>query len=148
MSINDVYQAGLRYLTRRDHSEAELARKLRAKGFADESIEAAMAQLRSDGYLNDERFVEIYTRYRLNSGRGPVSIVQELLAKGVSKALISAQIAAFSTQWLAAAKAVREKKFGAAPPASSADKAKQRRFLQYRGFNFEEINRVFADENE
>lgn len=148
MSINDVYQAGLRYLARRDHSEGEITRKLRAKGFAEDDIQTAVAQFRADGYLDDARFVESYTRYRLNSGRGPVSIAQELVAKGVAKELVKLEMQAFSAQWPAAAREVRRKKFGDSPPASCAEKAKQVRFLQYRGFNYEDINRVFADEDE
>ena len=148
MTVSDVYHAALRYLSRRDHGQEELARKLRNKDFCLHDIDEAMAQLQADGYLNDARFVENYTRYRLNSGRGPVSIVQELLAKGVARPLIDQQLAAFADDWLQSARVVRQKKFGAAMPQTFAEKAKQMRFLQYRGFTNESINRVFVHEDE
>lgn len=143
MALNDVYQSGLRYLTRREHSRAELARKLRAKGFDSDEISQTLDTLAQDGYLSDQRFTENYIRYRLNSGRGPVNIVQELLTKGVSQALVDAQMLAYTDVWGEQANLVRQKKFGAARPAAFVEKAKQMRFLQYRGFTPAQINQAF-----
>lgn len=143
MALTDAYQAGLRYLTRREHGETELARKLRAKGFEEFEVESALKTLLSEGYLSDVRFAENYTRSRLNSGWGPVTIVQELLSKGVPDEISEAAIAALDNQWAEVAQVVRLKKFGQTLPDNFQDKAKQMRFLQYRGFTQTQIHYAF-----
>lgn len=47
--------------------------------------------------------------------------------------------------WRSRIKRVRDKKFGDQPPESAQEKAKQWRFLQYRGFTSEQINSLFND---
>mgnify|MGYP000507114350 CR=1 FL=1 len=143
MALSDIYQAGLRYLTRREHGRVELARKLRAKGFDPDEISETLDALVQAGYLSDQRFTENYIRYRLNRGKGPVNIVQELLTKGVSQALVNEHMLAFSEVWVAQANVVRQKKFGAKAAIDFTEKAKQMRFLQYRGFTTEQINQAF-----
>lgn len=147
MDFKDAYKAGLRCLVRREHSTVELARKLRAKAFSPEQISQALQELIAQGYLSDARFIENYTRYRLNSGWGPVMIEQELLEKGVSPGLISQQIALLDEDWITLARQVRQKKFGAAMPQTLTDILKQKRFLQYRGFTLDHINQVLDKES-
>lgn len=145
MDFKDAYKSGLRYLVRREHSTAELARKLRAKGFCQEHITLALQELASQNYLSDSRFTENYSRYRLNSGWGPVIIAQELLEKGVSQGLVDKQLAAFDDAWVSLVRQVRQKKFGGAIPEIFADVIKQKRFLQYRGFTLDHINQAFVE---
>ena len=45
--------------------------------------------------------------------------------------------------WITAAREVRERKFGAGSPADYKERARQSRFLQYRGFTGEQIARTF-----
>ena len=143
IEFKETYESALRSLSRREHSTLELARKLRAKGFPPEHISQALHELTSQGYLSDIRFTENYARYRLNSGWGPVMIVQELLEKGLSSTLIEEQMSVLQEHWLALASQVREKKFGAHWPQSYVEIAKQKRFLQYRGFTLDHIKQVF-----
>jgi regulatory protein len=143
MAVTDAYHVGLRYLTRREHGEIELARKLRAKGFEDQEIQSALELLISEGYLNNTRFAQNYTRSRLNSGWGPVIIVQELLSKGLPDFIIESTMEDFKREWDAVATGVRTKKFGSKMPSNFQEKAKQMRFLQYRGFSQAHIKHVF-----
>ena len=84
-----------------------------------------------------------YIRYRLNSGWGPVIIVQELLDKGVLQALIDEQMVLLAEDWVLRADQVRQKKFGSGLPKTFAEEVKQKRFLQYKGFTLDQIDRIF-----
>jgi len=141
--IKKVFESGLRSLARREHSTLELARKLRTKGFSQEHISQVLQELTMQGYLSDQRFTENYIRYRLNSGWGPVIIVQELLDKGVLQALIDEQMVLLAEDWVLRADQVRQKKFGSGLPKTFAEEVKQKRFLQYKGFTLDQIDRIF-----
>ena len=49
--------------------------------------------------------------------------------------------------WVQLAREVRRRKFGAATPRSLGERAKQARFLQYRGFDAEQLRAAFRDES-
>jgi regulatory protein len=57
---------------------------------------------------------------------------------GLPEGLIDAALAS-GPDWQALARRVRTAKFGRQPPASWADRARQARFLQYRGFSSDHI---------
>ena len=58
----------------------------------------------------------------------------ELGDRGVSSSLIAEVIESSEADWFDLATVIRHKKFGASLPADFAARAKQMRFLQYRGF--------------
>jgi regulatory protein len=78
------YVAALRILNYRFNSEAELRRKLRAKKFEREAIDAAIARLHKEKWLDDERFAGAFVRTKANRRLGSVRILRELQAAGVS----------------------------------------------------------------
>jgi len=78
------YIAALRILNYRFNSEAELRRKLRAKKFEKEVIDAAVARLHREKWLDDDRFAGAFVRTRANRRIGKRRIVRELQAAGVS----------------------------------------------------------------
>ncbi|MGB5621179.1 MAG: regulatory protein RecX, partial [Gammaproteobacteria bacterium] len=71
--------------------------------------------------------------------QGPLRIRRELEERGVSGELIEIAFDEAGTDWAACAAGVRRKRFGPAIPAEFPDKAKQMRFLQYRGFAPDQI---------
>src|SRR5207244_4533401 len=75
----------LRILNYRFNSEAELHRKLEAKKFDQESIDAAMARLRDEKWLDDARFAEAFVRTRVRKRIGRLRIRRELIAAGVDE---------------------------------------------------------------
>jgi len=81
-------------------------------------------------------------RSRRRRGYGPMRIRQELERKGLIGEAVERWTDARSTDWLAEIERVRERKFGSRPPASFAERAKQARFLQQRGFTYEQIERA------
>jgi len=98
--------------------------------------------LAAQGTLSDERFAESLVRTRRRRGYGPVRIGKELEAKGLSDEAIARWVDARSRDWFAELERVRRKKFGSRAPRSLEERARQARFLQYRGFTFEQIRQA------
>jgi regulatory protein len=84
-------------LARRAHSQSELRRKLRLRGYQPEAIDAAMAGLVKLGYLNDQDFARGLVRRR-GALKGPLALSAELFAKGVSRAEAEIAVAEFDPQ--------------------------------------------------
>jgi len=124
----------LRLLTRREHAAGELAEKLRRKGHAPGDIDQALQQLRAQGLQSDERYAEILTRTRVEAGYGPLRIRQELARAGVEAALIDAALEPYRSEWVERAENARRRRFRKPPPRDYRERARQARFLLYRGF--------------
>jgi len=83
-TANDsCYTAALRILNYRFNSEHELRRKLAAKDFDGETIDATIARLREEKWLDDARFAEAFVRTRMRKRIGRLRIRRELIAAGV-----------------------------------------------------------------
>ena len=66
---------------------------------------------------------------------------------GLEAALVADVLAESGQDWNELAAEVRCKKFGASLPADFNRKAKQMRFLQYRGFSAEQINAAMKQDD-
>ena len=126
-------------LARREHSRAELERKLTAAGFDADVVADALQQLVDDGLQSDRRFVESFVQSRISQGKGPLRIHADLGQRGVAAGLVDAVLAEADEDWFALARNARQKKFGRSRPADFRDKARQMRFLQYRGFEPDQV---------
>jgi regulatory protein len=129
--------AAVKLLARRDYASADLRSRLRDSGFDAESSDQVIATLEAQGILNDARYAQNYVAYHAGRGQGPLRIATELRRKGVPGALIEAALAE-GPDWGALARRLRAARFGA-PPSSWPEKARQARFLQYRGFSSDHI---------
>jgi len=138
-----VRKKAMDLLARREHSEQELRQKLKSREYAYDAIEEAVQSLLRDGLLSDERFTESYVNHRYNAGMGPVKIRYELRQKGVSDALAEEYIEAFAERWDTLMRQLRRRKFGPTIPVDYAERMKQSRFLQNRGFSPESVMRLF-----
>ena len=125
---------------RREHSIRELRNKLLLRNFASDDIENALDRLQDLGYLSEQRFCEQYVEMRKNRGFGPVKIINELKERGISSVMIEEFVNGYDAQWFEQARKVKEKKFGKTPTTLLKEKAKQYRYLQYRGYTHEQIN--------
>ncbi len=135
-------ERALRLLARREHSRAELKRKLAPHG-SDGETERLLDELEQAGYLSDVRYTEALARSR--RGRyGSVRLAQELHAKGVADALARQALAEARAHDLEDCHALWQKRFGVRP-ASQQEKARQYRFLTARGFPAEVVERVLNE---
>ena len=135
----EVEAAAVRLLSRREHSTEELKRKLAAKGYPEASVAAVLDKLGKKKWVSDERFAANYVHHHARRGQGPVRIRAELRQQGITDAQIQQEITGGEQDWNGLAAEARRRKFGAELPRSAAERAKQARFLQYRGFNSDQI---------
>jgi len=131
-------------LARREHTRVELERKLAAAGFDADVAAAALQALTDEGLQSDRRFVESFIQSRISQGKGPLRIHADLGQRGVAPGLVDTVLEHLDEDWYARARDARIKKFGRAPPAGFRDKARQMRFLQYRGFEPDQIQAAVA----
>lgn len=131
-------------LARREHSATELARKLCDRGFDGERVAECICQLQQEGLQSDGRFAGSYVYMRVNRGYGPLRIRSELAERGVSEESVTEALAEFDGEWAGLAEQARCKRFGRKKPVTYEERARQARFLQYRGFTTEHFRTIFA----
>jgi regulatory protein len=136
-------------LARREHSRAELARKLRAhteEGKDGAEVETLLNDLERRKLLSDRRYAEARA-HSLSSRYGRARIVHELRRQGIADATIAPISAELKGSELARAQAAWHKRFGRLPQ-DTTERARQFRFLQARGFPAELIFRLLRLEND
>jgi len=127
------------YLARRDYGHEELINKLATAGFHADIAADVVAVLREENLQCDQRFAESFVQSRISQGKGPVRIRQELKERGIRSELVGDALEDAGEDWFARALEIRVKKFGSDVPGDFTEKARQMRFLQYRGFEQEHI---------
>ena len=127
------------YLARREYGQQELEQKLIAAGFEAVIATDVVHKLSDEGLQDDRRFIESFVQSRINQGKGPVRVRQELGERGVDVGQIEAVLEDVAEDWFALARQIRNKKFGSELPRDFTEKARQMRFLQYRGFESAQI---------
>ena len=132
-------------LARREHARGELLTKLEKAGFESAIALDAILRLQAENLQSDARFAESFVQSRFNQGKGPVRIRQELRERDVAPATIDAAFSEFGADWQALARQTRERKFGTELPREFKEKARQMRFLQYRGFEQEQITAAVGE---
>jgi regulatory protein len=132
-------RAALDLLARREHSRRELERKLGARGFPDAMIASTLDALEQSGELAAVRFTESFIRARAAKGQGPARIRAELAERGIDREQAAELLRAAGIDWTAVASSVRDKRFGARRPTDFKERARQARFLEYRGFDSSQI---------
>ena len=125
-------ERALRLLARREHSRAELTRKLAAAGFNRGEIISLLDEFEAKNWLSDQRFAESYVADH-RARAGSIKLAYDLRLRGVSDNVIEAVLSDNRDNELERARNVWEKKFGS-PASDAAGKAKQIRFMQSRGF--------------
>lgn len=139
-----LHERALAWLARREHSRAELARKLAPHDEAGE-MAALLDELERTGQLSDSRYAEALAHAR--AGRhGSLRLKADLRNKGVAEADAAVAISEACTRDLATARAVWARKFGQLP-ANAAERARQMRFLSGRGFPLGIILRIVGGDD-
>jgi len=121
----------------------ELARKLRIRGYDEQSVQSAVSELAREGLQSDIRFAENYVHHRLEKGFGPLRIALELRERGIGDDLIDLHLDRSAQEWLQRAARARQKRFGDRRPSTFSEQVKQSRFLQQRGFSGDQIRQIF-----
>ncbi|MFS8119196.1 MAG: regulatory protein RecX [Microcoleus sp.] len=143
-------------LSRKDYSASELRKKGQEKGFGNEEILEAIAQIQDRGYQSDTRLVA--NSIASAAGKyGKSAVKRKCLQKGISSDLFEqvweAEIAEnldSEAQRLTElkAKVMRKYKIEAWGKVDQKTKGKVLNYLQYRGFNGFEMWRQWETEDE
>lgn len=139
-TLADLRERALRLLARREHSRAELTRKLESAGSTREELNELLNDFEARNWLSDQRFAESYVADH-KAKAGSIKLAYELRQRGVSGGIIEAVLGENRDSELDRAREVWNKKFGI-PPVDATEKARQIRFMQSRGFASEIIRRV------
>ncbi|SJN23691.1 Regulatory protein RecX [Vibrio casei] len=132
-------EVAVQLLSRRDHGEFELQQKLKLKEFEEEDIKQALEYCIGNGWMDDLRYAKSQIRQHVYKGHGKRRIQQELTMKQVADNVIEQAFDEEPQDWYELAKETAEKKFKGQKAFDQKSYAKQVRFLQYRGFSFEQI---------
>ena len=143
MTAQSLTARAVNLLARREHSQVELRKKLCKAKFEIDEIDVVIQKLAQIDLQSDLRFAENYLHYRSQRGFGSQKIKFELNERGVDKQTINAVFEQEDIDWFFLAVIARNKRFGQKAPNDLKDRAKQQRFLQYRGFTHEQINESF-----
>lgn len=130
----------LRLLSGREHSRAELQRKLAPHETEPGELARALDELEAKGFINEQRVVESVL-HRRASRLGAARVRQELQAKGLDPQAVAEAVAGLQDSEEPRAREVWRKKFGV-PPLDANERAKQMRFLLTRGFSSDVVRRV------
>ena len=155
--MTDCYTAALRILKYRFNSEAELRRKLAAKKYENAEIEATVARLRDETWIDDERFAAAFVRTRQLKHIGRGRVRRELAAAGVAKEVAARALAENADpererENLAAAIEKRrralERRHGAGYTSSREGRGKLMAYLFQQGYDSDVVRSVLHDEEE
>jgi len=125
-------------LARRDFASTELRAKLLSQGYDEAAVAAAIEALIESRALDDARYAENYVVYHARRGQGPLRIAAQLKAMDLPPEIIESALAS-GPDWKTLAREARIRKFGPQEPPNWAEKARQARFMQYRGFSSDHI---------
>ena len=133
MNEQDLYDQAVTLLAKRDYASGEIKRCLKRYSSDEDSINSVMDRLISHHYLDDSRLIEKEIKKQLAKRHGPSRIKQELRQKGLELLAIEQALEDLDVDWFELAEELRIKKFGDELPTDPKEKAKQIRYLQYRG---------------
>lgn len=130
----------LRLLAGREHSRAELQRKLSPHETEPGELARALDELQAKGFINEQRVLESVL-HRRATRLGAARVRQELQAKGLDPQAVADAVAGLQETEEARAREVWRKKFGESP-RDAAEHGRQVRFLLARGFSAAAVRRV------
>lgn len=147
-TLKPLEDTALTLLARREHSVAELCRKLLQRGYEKVEVEAMLLRLQENRLLSDARYTEVRVRVRAQESKwGKTRIKQELAQAGITADMAATTLAALEEthDWLTMAQTLAQRHFpqplkrpaGEGPEAFKAyQKEKQRRigFLVRKGY--------------
>jgi regulatory protein len=132
----------LRLLSQREHSRAELERKLAAHEDEPGTLALALDELQAKGFISEARVLDSVI-HRRAAKLGENRLRQELQDKGLDPQLVSQALSELRASEYGRAREVWRRKFGELPDSQPA-RARQARFLMSRGFSAEVVRRVLT----
>lgn len=145
-ALNTLYDIALRKLSYREHCTRDLKIKLFEYTDSQALIEEVITLLQESNYINDKRFAEMYARSKFAKGIGEMRVRQELKMKNIQPDDILNALRQPELDWFELAIKVKTKKQPDHRQLSFSEIAKLHRFLQSRGFTFDQIQYALSNE--
>lgn len=120
-------------LARREHSQAELLKKLMLREVPEDEARAAIERLVEENLQSDQRFLESRVRIKLSAGHGPRRAQHELSSHGLAEEAVENAVDARDDKWQDAAYDLLERRYGPSPIARDFQ-TKAFNLLLRRGF--------------
>ena len=139
-----IRRTAMDLLARREHGRVELTRKLRQRGACPEMIDVALDRLTEDNLLSESRYLESYISYRARSGYGPLRIREELNQRGLARSDIEQALRECGFNWQEQLEDTWRRKFSGQLPEDARERARQGRFLSYRGYPLDMVGRLLS----
>ena len=136
----------LRLLSAREHSRAELERKLIRFEEVPGTLAQALDELQAKHFIDEQRVLDSVV-HRRAARLGAARIQRELQGKGLAPQAVADAVSHLRATELMRAREVWRKRFGE-PAIDLQTRARQMRFLASRGFGGEVIRRVVAGADE
>jgi len=127
-------------LARREHTRAEMTRKLSPHSESPEQVAQLLDALAARGWLSEARFAESRAN-ALARKFGSRKIEHDLRSRGVSDELVEQAVERSLAQELDNCRVAWQKKFGVLPQ-DAAERGRQMRFLAGRGFSAAAVREV------
>lgn len=124
-------------LTRKEYSKSELVEKLALYAAHRDEVLKLVEELAKENYQSDQRMAETMLSSQKRKGKGPNRIKLALKSKKIDSSLIQEELK--ETDWNEQAYQLKVKKYGIQVEKEAKLKAKQIRFLMYRGFEMDAI---------
>ena len=129
-------------LTRKEYSKADLIEKLALYAMDRDEVVKLVDELARENYQSDQRVAEMMLASQKRKGKGPNRIKLALKSKKIDSSLIQDELK--ETDWNEQAYQLKVKKFGLKVEKEPKLKAKQIRFLMYRGFEMDAIMKAIS----
>jgi regulatory protein len=146
--VSGVRLAALRMLNRRDYCAAELSVRLIGQGAGEAAVAAVIGQLGRERLVDDVRYAGYYVAWHAGRGQGPLRIAHELKGLGVATEVVEQAVDAGALAWSERCVRLRRRRFGDEPPSEWKERARQARFLQYRGFGADQVRAALGNDTE
>ncbi len=136
-----AYEKAIELLSYREHSSFELKSKLLQKGFSGSVIESVIETMISKGYLDDDRFTDLYFRELIRQGKyGPLMIRKKMLEKGITSDIVDRKIRSVSQkEWEQYATGLLKKKMQKIQYRGKDKREILLRYLMNKGFDYGSI---------
>ncbi|MFJ4288410.1 recombination regulator RecX [Cupriavidus sp. NPDC089707] len=134
------------YLSRREHSRAELTRKLAPHAESPEQLEQLLDALERENWLSNQRFADSLV-HRRGARYGAARVMQEAKTHKLGSEQLGELQERLRATETERAREVWRKRFGV-PPDTPEARAKQIRFMVARGFSRAVVSKIIQGADE
>ena len=136
---SDILNKMERFCAWQERCENDVRRKLTSFRLSDSQVETIIAHLRENRFLNEERYVEMFVRGKVQAGWGVQKIVAALRAKYIPAELANRYCAAITDEDYGERLQNAIEKWRRTHPDEAPNSPKLVRHLLSKGFGMEEV---------